>query len=325
LLNKGATGGRTSFVVETPLDEFDTLKLDLKAKDFTTRAKVAGGDELPGTKWTDLGEYTLFDFTKEELGRNWAIKLKSAVKYKYVRVEIADSVKPEEVLTASIANRQREKAKFTDWSNQPQIAQERGKTVVTWPGSEKVPLEHIQFEIDRSEINFSRAATLYCEREKEEFAKQAHFDVATHGDIARVKLERKQRKIEYESLEIEPGALRCKNYRLEIANGDDAPLKISAVTPQSIERRIYWKPDAAAPKLYYGDKKTEAPQYDFAKFFDEPANGTRAELGQEIANAEYAARPDERPWSERYPQVMWTALILAVVGLGAWALKGFKG
>jgi hypothetical protein len=324
LLNKGASAGRTSFVVETPLDEFDTLKLDLKTKDFTTRAKVAGGDELPGKRWTDLGEYTLFDFTKEELGRNWTLKLKSPVKYKYLQIEIADSVKPNEVLTASIANRQSEKAKYMDWTAPPQIAQERGKTVVTWPGSVKVPLEHIQLEVDKNEVNFSRPATLYCEREREEFAKGVHLDVVTHADIARVKLERKGRKVEYESLAIEPGAQHCKNYKLELANGDDPALKVTAVKPQSVERRIYWKNDAAAPKLYYGDKKAEAPQYDFARFFDEPADPVRAELGPEIANAEYAARPDERPWSERYPQIMWAVMIIAVVGLGAWAVKGFK-
>lgn len=324
LLNKGVKAGRTSFVVETQLDEFDTLKLDLKTKDFTTRAKVAGSDELPGKSWTGLGEYTLFDFTKEQLGRNQTIRLKSPVRYKYLRIEIADSVKPNEVLEASIANRQREKAKFTDWTAKSLITQERGKTVVTWQGSEKMPLEHIQIDVDNNEVNFSRPATLFCGREKEELAKEPHFDVMTHADIARVRLERKQRKIEYESLEVEPGALHCKNYKLEIVNGDDAPLKITAIKPQSIERRIYWKNDAAAPKLYYGDKKTGAPEYDFAKFFDESANVVRAELGPEIANAEYAARPDERPWSERHPQVLWTALIIAVVGLGAWALKGFK-
>lgn len=325
LLNKGASAGRTTFVVETPLEEFDTLKLDLKTKDFTTRAKVSGGDELPGTKWTDLGEYTLFDFTKEELGRNWTLRFKSPVKYKYLRIEIADSVKPEEVLTASIANRQSEKAKYMDWTAQPQVAQERGTTVVSWPGSAKVPLEHIQFEVDPHEVNFSRATTLYCERDKEEFAKGPHRDIVTRGDIARVKLERKGRKVEYESLEIQLLSIgRCKSYRLEIANGDDPPLKITAVRPQSVERRIYWKNDAGAPKLYYGDKKAQAPQYDFARFFDEPADAVRAELGPEIANAEYAARPDERPWSERYPQILWAVMIIAVVGLGAWAVKGFK-
>ena len=48
MLNKGAMAGRTSFAIEAPLDEFDTLVLDLKTKDFTTRARVAGSDELPG-------------------------------------------------------------------------------------------------------------------------------------------------------------------------------------------------------------------------------------------------------------------------------------
>jgi hypothetical protein len=49
-----------------------------------------------------------------------------------------------------------------------------------------------------------------------------------------------------------------------------------------------------------------------------------ATLSPEIANAAYTGRPDERPWSEKHPAVLWIAMIAAIGLLGAWALKGFK-
>lgn len=314
ILNKGQSSGATEFVIESPAEEFDTVKVELKTKDFTAQAKVVGADELPAKQWSELGTFTLFDFTKEELGRNWTIKLKSRVRFKYLQIRISEPVKPEDVLQASISDRQDEKAKYTAWSAQPEIKQERNKTVITWPGSEKVPLEHVEFTIDPSEVNFSRPVTLACDDGSR-----------THGELTRVRMTRKQHKVEYESHELFPGMLKCKSYTAEIVNGDDPPLKITSVTPQTIERRVYWKVDAAAtPKLYYGDKKAASPQYDFAKFFDEPDDAVRAALGPESQNAEYSERPDDRPWSERNSGVMWVALVVAVAGLGAWALKGFK-
>jgi hypothetical protein len=328
ILNKGAAAAKTEFVIESPIDEFDTLVLDLKTKDFTTRASVSGADELPSKNWADLGSFTLFDFTKEQLGHNTSIKLKSPVRYKYLRIQLVDSVKPEDVLSAGIANRQTEKAKYTDWSQKPSIKQEQRTTIIEWAGSKRVPLEHIQFEVEPSEINFSRPVTLFCERDDERSASfgkaKSHFDANTRGEISKVKLQRKQHVVEYESLELTPGSLHCTNYRLEIVNGDDQAVKLTAVRPQSNERRVYWKPGATAPKLYYGDKKVEAAQYDFAKFFDEPQEATAAQLGPEAANQDHTARADDRPWSERNPQLMWAAMIIAVLGLGAWALKGFK-
>ena len=43
------------------------------------------------------------------------------------------------------------------------------------------------------------------------------------------------------------------------------------------------------------------------------------------ANPQYAGRPDDRPWSERHTFVLWAAMVLAVVILGALAIKGLKG
>jgi hypothetical protein len=47
-------------------------------------------------------------------------------------------------------------------------------------------------------------------------------------------------------------------------------------------------------------------------------------LGAEEANAAYAGRPDDRPWSERHPAVLWVAIIMVVLILGGIALRSMK-
>jgi hypothetical protein len=47
-------------------------------------------------------------------------------------------------------------------------------------------------------------------------------------------------------------------------------------------------------------------------------------LRPEQANAAYRGRPDDRPWSERHPAVLWVAIVVAVAILGTIALRSMK-
>jgi hypothetical protein len=47
-------------------------------------------------------------------------------------------------------------------------------------------------------------------------------------------------------------------------------------------------------------------------------------LGSEEANTSYSGRPDDRPWSERHPAVLWAAIIAAVLILGGIAMRSMK-
>jgi len=48
------------------------------------------------------------------------------------------------------------------------------------------------------------------------------------------------------------------------------------------------------------------------------------QLGAEEGNAGYTGRPDDRPWSERHPAVLWTAILAAVAILGGIAVRSIK-
>ena len=116
-----------------------------------------------------------------------------------------------------------------------------------------------------------------------------------------------------------------RTIKVIVHNGDDRPLKFDGAHLEQLERRVYF--DAAVPApvlLYYGDEKLSSPVYDYAKLFQENRNVVAAQLGAESLNAAFTERPDERPWSERHPALLWAAIIAAVLGLGAVALRSMR-
>lgn len=49
-----------------------------------------------------------------------------------------------------------------------------------------------------------------------------------------------------------------------------------------------------------------------------------AQVGAAQSNPQYSGRPDDRPWTERNGYLLWIAMIVAVIVLGALALRGLK-
>ena len=102
-------------------------------------------------------------------------------------------------------------------------------------------------------------------------------------------------------------------------------MKITRARLQQYERRIYFDNNAGASlTLYYGDAKLDAPVYDYAKLFQSDANAEQVQIGAEESNSGYTGRPDDRPWSERHPAVLWSAILAAVVILGGIAVRSIR-
>lgn len=317
VLNKGTVNGNTQFAVDVGIPEYDELHIDLATRDFIAQAKVEGANDLAEKNWNQLGAFTIFDFTREKLGSNFNVRLHSPSRFRFLRITIVGPVEEKQVQGAGIANLQESKAKYIDLSEQPSAAQAGKKTVYEWDASDRVPLDRLHFEVDPAEVNFNRSLTLICDKR-----------VISNGELSRLRMQRSGRKIETEDLDMDLAGLRCKHYKVEIANGDDRPLHITAMRPQMLERRAYFNARGQISfTLYYGDEKLEPPLYDYAKLFEEPeaAQVAQAVMSSDMQNTAFTPRPDERPWSERHPAVLWIAMIAAVGLLGAWALKGFKG
>jgi hypothetical protein len=136
---------------------------------------------------------------------------------------------------------------------------------------------------------------------------------------------RSGQKIDTDHYDVNFSAVSHKTIKVIIDNGDDPPLKIKSARLQQLEHRLYFDAPASGQlTLYYGDEKLDPPVYDYAKLFLLAKDAAPAQLGSEQTNAAYTGRPDERPWTEKHPAVLWIAIVAAVLVLGAIALRSMK-
>jgi hypothetical protein len=316
VLNLGSVRGHTEFDIDVgELPEYDRIRLRLDAKNFIVAAEVEGRNDLHQTSPTKLGRNTLYDFTRENLGANFLLKL-PASNFPYLHVRLTPGINPGEVKGAILFNLQEEKAAWSDAGTCHSAAGAQPKnTAFTCDIGNSVPVDHLQFETASSAVNFRRTVIV---------ADSKGVEVAS-GEVSRIRMLRAGQSVVSENLAVDLPDIHEEHLTISVQNGDDVPLPVQAVRPQSIQRRIYFDPAGKTSlKLYYGDEQLLAPSYDYAKFFQEDPVAVEANLGPGAANSAYTGRPDTRPWSEQHKAVLWVAMLLAVAVLAGLAIRGFR-
>jgi hypothetical protein len=316
VLQQGTVGGETQFLLDmSGLSEYDRITLAIGTKNYVAHARVEGQDDFHGRQWANLGTTTLFDLSEEKLGHNSVLQIPVST-YKYLRVTVDRLVKPSDVLGATAGIERAQEAVWRDLSSEPKQTQEGRDTVLTFAVPENVPVERLMLAIDSAQGNFQRGIEMQVGKESTPGA----------GEISRIHLQRNGQKIDVEQTWLSLRTTGRGELRAVIHNGDDSPLRIARARLQQYERRIYFDSDAGASLgLYYGDDKLNAPVYDYAKLFQADANAGQLRLGAEEANNLFTGRPDDRPWSERHPAVLWSAILAAVAILGGIAVRSIKG
>ena len=315
VLQPGTVDGKTQFLLDmSGVAEYDRIELNLRARNFVAHARVEGQDDLHGAKWATLGTTTLYDLSDERLGRNFALKIPLTT-YKYLRVTVDKPVSPSDVESGTAGITRAQKAVWRDLGSEPKQSQQGKDTILTFSVPGEVPVERAIISVDPTQQNFLRRLEVQGEN-GQEFGS---------GEIRRVHMERNGQKIDTEQTSLDLRGNIQGALKIIIHNGDDVPLKITGARLQQYERRIYFDADAGIqPKLYYGDAQLDAPVYDYAKLFQKNTNAEQKQLGAEEVNTAFTGRPDDRPWSERHPAVLWLAIIAAVLILGGVALRSMK-
>jgi len=315
LLQPGTLGGKTQFLLDmSGVSEYDRIILTLKTKNYVAHARVEGQDDSHGKQWANLGTTTLFDLSEEKLGRNSTLQIPVST-YKFLRVTVDGPVKPSDVQGGTAGIERAQEAAWRDLGSEPKQTQEGKDTVLTFAVPENVPVERLMLVIDPAQGNFQRDLEMQSEK---------GFPTGA-GEISRIHMQRNGGRIDVDQTWLSLRATGQGQLRVIIYNGDDAPLRITRARLQQYERRIYYDCDAGASlALYYGDQKLTSPVYEYAKLFQSNVNAEQTQMGAEEANAGYTGRPDDRPWSERHPSVLWAALLAAVAILGGIAVRSLK-
>ena len=315
VLQQSTVSGKTQFLVDmSALAEYDHVNLSLASKNFVAHANVEGSDDLHGKRWAVLGDSILYDLSKENLGSNDTLRLPRST-YKYLRVNIDGPVKPQDVGGAVSEMAEEQPATWRDVGITPKPEQDGKDTVFTFDVAGNVPVERVIFSLDPGQANFQRSVEIQNENGAG----------IGSGEINRIHMVRSGQKIDSEDQVVSLSANRPKIIKVVIRNGDDAPLKLAGLWLQQLERRIYFDAPAQGQlTLYYGDEKLEQPVFDYAKLFLRDKTPVAAQLGPEASNRAYSGRPDERPWSERHPAVLWVVIAMAVLVLGGVALRSMR-
>jgi hypothetical protein len=317
ILNLAAVGDHTEFDLDMQgVPEYDNIRLRLNAKNFVVRATLEGRDALGGAQtapWPTPS--TLYDFSAEKLGSNFTIKLPTW-SFRFVHIKLSRDITPEQVQGAAVLNLQEKRAFYISAGsckpNEPKPHQTRWSCDL----AAKVPFDRIVFDVPQQEVNFRRPVRVLDDHDVQ----------VASGEISRIRTRRGGTDIVAEDLAVLVIGMFPPHVTVVIENGDDAPLGIGAVQLQSFQRRIYFDPGGrTALLLYFGDTKLEAPVYDYAKMFREADDAAPATFGAMMPNPAFAPRPDDRPWSERHPAVLWTAMVAAVLVLAGVAIRGLKG
>ncbi len=314
ILNLGSVAGHTEFDLDAQsLAEYDRIHLRLDAHDFVATASVSGGSAPGKGAEVQLPPSTLYDFTKEQLGSNSQLKIPTS-SFRYLHIKLSSGVRPQDVKGAAIFNLHEQQELWTKSGTCSAPQQKNHLTIVSCNIPERVPLNRIQFHLDPAQVNFRRTVSV----------EDSHGVQIASGEITRVRIKRGDTLVTNEDLSVGVSG-NSGSITLNIDNGDNPPLKIITADPVAIERRLYFEPQGKSVlRLYYGDEKLEAPAYDYARFFHVEPSPAEAQLGSGSHNPQYAGRPDERPWTERHTAILWTAMLVVVLGLALLAFRGLR-
>jgi hypothetical protein len=315
VLQQSTVGGKTQFLIDmSGLAEYDHVNLKLSSKNFVAHANVEGADDLHAQRWAALGDSILYDLSRESLGGSSMLRLPRTT-YKYLRVTIDGPVKPDEVRGATSERREENPPVWRVVGGAAREEQKGKDTIFIFDVAEKVPAERVHFDLAPAQTNFRREVEIRNEKD----------DWLGSGEINRIHMVRSGRKIDSEDDDVTFSELGQKTIKVIIHNGDDTPLKLTGARLEQLERRIYFEaPTSGQVKLYYGDEKLQRPVYDYAKLFLREKTATAAQVSAETNNTAFTGRPDDRPWSERHPMVLWIGIVGAVVVLGTIALRSMR-
>jgi hypothetical protein len=357
ILNLGTREGRVVFDLQMPNRPFTNVTLELAAKDFIATASVFGeASANAAATRTSLGSFTLFDLSSQRLSHSTGIPLpESNFPYLHIELELSPAPgvaadgkalrDPAIVKSANVPPSREAQTVYTTISETTSLVQRGRQSVATFHVPVRVPVERISFAVAPGfKGNFSREVEIKANASRSSQEKAGDPDSAAGseidesaprqetlaGTISRVHATEAGRELTEEQLSV-PAAIgsnmqRPAEIEVAIGNGDDQPLPIAAVRLEMRQRRLCFDAGSAGAPLTldYGDAGLDAPVYDYAKLFQPAASPLAATLGPEALNAEYEARAESRPFTERHPELLWIGLLGVVCILAVTAIKSAK-
>ena len=329
-LNLGLRSGKTVFDAGMPEGSYNDLQLEVDAKNFIATVTVSGSNTQDAKSTTTLGSYTIFDLTHQKLGRSTVLHLPKS-DFPFLHFQIAGPIQPENIAGISFTRLPAGEPKFETVAQSSHAAQKGHSSILEFTIPANVPVDRISFTPAARPEAFSRNVSISVRPDVPASANDragSAFPITASGNILRIHTSQNGHRLDEERLSIDTSPVNfnaTQKWTVTIDNGDDKPLSFESVRLEMLQRKICFEStENTQYALYYGDRALSAPQYDYATLFSPQANAMEVTPGQEQRNSLYQPRPDERPFSEKHPALLWAALVLVVILLGSIAIRSAK-
>jgi Protein of unknown function (DUF3999) len=291
---------------------YDRVKVETTCADFIVWAEVALSDD--GKTWRIVEPRApIARFRSREVDGTQTIPFQG-LSSRYVRVRIAD---PSKQFPVSGISALREEAYTVQTQGFPAaFAEEKSgdPSESVWRtslASLNQPLSELAIRTETAE--FYRAVRISGSADGREWSYWGS------GIIYRYKQTGKTKEL----VRIEfPENTGNRFVRVEVMNGNDQPLANVSFSLAAIPRTLLFKQVAGQDyRLIYGNEKASRPQYDLAHYLNAGPSPPWYQVLSLRPEEETVNYRDPRPFTERHPEILWSALGLAIVLIGLTALK----
>jgi hypothetical protein len=281
------------------------LRIATGLTNFRIRVRIETSAD--GQKWAVArANGSVFDFTQG--GRSISVL---TVEYplatrRYLRATFLGWMRADAVTGAWLTYRQERPAVWqTVAEARPARREDRQASVLVLDlGEERLP--HSRLRLETNAAMFDRACEIETSADRKEWRYIGSGVVYRFPDEESTTLDFSEQWDRY--------------MRLRIFNGDDRPIPVERVMFETVGRRVKFLPAAAGEyALYYGNPKARTPFYDLGAVLARNKEAEEIVLapGPEQPNASYRPPPAPvKPWSDRYPAVLYTTLAAAILAMG---------
>ena len=329
-LNLGRRTGQTVFDAAMPPGTYSDLELAVSGHDFIATVTVTGSQTQTAAAETRIGAYTIFDLSLQRLGRSTVLHLPVS-DFRFLHFRIAGPIQPENVTGLSVVRLPQSQPRYIAVAASSHITQKGRETLIEFTVPAHTPVDRVVFVPASQNTSFSRDVEVSVSPilpSPAANAAEPPQSPVSFGTLLRVHGIQEGHRIDEERMSVAAPTADFNDpakWVVTVENGDDRPIDLSLVRLEMLERKLCLKAAGAASyTLYYDDPALAAPHYDYAALFTPQADAAQAGIGPETPNPGYTARPDERPFTEKHPALLWAALVFVIVLLAGVALRSTK-
>jgi Protein of unknown function (DUF3999) len=295
--------------------DYDRVRVETSRPDFIVWAEVALSDDAKTWRLVEA-RAPIARFRSRAVDGTQTIPLQG-LSSRYVRVRIADTSAQFPVSGISVLHEEsspqqtREVTTAFSQEKSGDPAESVWRTALT---SLNQPVSQLEISTDTGE--FYRAVRISGSSDGQEWS---YWGSGVVYRYAQGNQTRELLRVDF------PEATGNRLLRVEVINGNDEPLANLHLALKAVPRVLAFKQLAGQQyRLIYGNEKALRPQYDLGHYFESgPAKPVYRilSLGPEEETANYR---DPRPFTERHPELLWSALGAAILLIGLTAIKALR-